>query len=136
MRHRISGKKLGKSTPHRYAMLRNMAKSLVEHGRIETTVDRAKTLRQFVEPLITLGKKGDVSARRLALRRLPDKKAVHRIFDEISPKFKNRPGGYTRILKTGYREGDNANSAIIEFVEDIRTPGQPSEGEETAEKSE
>lgn len=134
MRHRMSGKKLGKTTPHRYAMLKNMANSLVEHGRIETTVDRAKALKQFVEPLITLGKKGDLSARRLALKRLPNKKTVHRIFEEISPKFRNRPGGYTRILKTGYREGDNANSAIIEFVEDVNASEQSSEGEESTKK--
>lgn len=126
MRHRKSGKKLGKNTSHRYAMLRNMASSLVEHERIETTVDRAKTLKQFVEPLITLGKKGDLSARRLALKRLPNKKTVHKIFDEISPRFLNRPGGYTRVLKTGYRPGDNANTAIIEFVESKSSAGENS----------
>jgi large subunit ribosomal protein L17 len=109
-----------------------MASSLVEHGRIETTVDRAKALRQFVEPLITLGKKGDLSARRLALRRLPNKKTVHKIFDEVSPMFQNRPGGYTRILKTGFRQGDNANTAIIEFVEDISADKEQS----SADKSE
>jgi len=119
MRHRKSGKRLGKNTSHRYSMLRNMASSLVEHGRIETTVDRAKALRQYIEPLITLGKKGDLPARRLALRRLPNKAAVHKIFDEIAPQFQNRPGGYTRILKTGFRPGDNANTAIIEFVEEL-----------------
>ncbi len=132
MRHRKSGKRLGKSTSHRYSMLRSMASSLVEYGRIETTVDRAKALRQFVEPLITLGKKGDLSARRLALRRLPNKKTVHKIFDEVSPMFQNRPGGYTRILKTGFRQGDNANTAIIEFVEDISADKEQS----SADKSE
>lgn len=126
MRHRKSGKKLGKNTSHRYAMLRNMASSLVEHERIETTVDRAKTLKQFVEPLITLGKKGDLSARRLALKRLPNKKTVHKIFDDISPRFSNRPGGYTRVLKTGFRPGDNANTAIIEFVEGDTKTGEVS----------
>ncbi|MGA1846824.1 50S ribosomal protein L17 [Deferribacter abyssi] len=117
MRHRKAGKKLGRPTAHRVAMLRNMTISLVNNGRIETTLTRAKALRGFVEPLITLGKRGDLAARRLALRRLPNKNAVHKIFDEIAPIFKNRPGGYTRIIKTGFRKGDNARLAIIEFVE-------------------
>jgi large subunit ribosomal protein L17 len=121
MRHRKSGKKLGRPTAHRYAMLRNMAISLVEHGRIETTVTRAKALKMYVEPLITLGKKGDLAARRLALKKLPNKATVHNIFDNIAPKFAERPGGYTRIIKTGVRRGDNAQLAIIEFVEDIKS---------------
>lgn len=119
MRHKKSGKKLGRPTAHRIAMLRNMTVSLIEHGRIETTVTRAKALKVFVEPLVTLGKKGDLASRRLALRRLPNKAAVHQLFDVIAPIFANRPGGYTRIIKTGFRKGDNAPMAIIEFVEEI-----------------
>lgn len=121
MRHRVSGKKLGRPTAHRYAMLRNLASSLVEHGRITTTITRAKSLRTFIEPIITLGKAGDLSARRLAFRKIPNKNVVHKIFDEIAPKFQNRPGGYVRIIKTDFRRGDNADMAIIEFVEDINS---------------
>jgi len=117
MRHKVSGFKLGRKPAHRKAMVRNLATSLVEHGRIETTVTRAKALRMFVEPLVTLGKKGDLSARRLAMQKLPNKSVVHKIFDEIAPKFSERPGGYTRIIKTGYRQGDNSPMAIIEFVD-------------------
>lgn len=116
MRHGKSGKTLGRPTAHRVSMLRSMAGFLIEHGRIETTVTRAKALRIFVEPLITFGKEGDLSARRLVLRRLPNKKIVNKLFDEVAPKFKERPGGYTRIIKTGYRRGDQADMAIIELV--------------------
>lgn len=119
MRHRNSGKKLGKPTYARIAMLRSMAISLMNHGRIETTVDRAKALRVFVEPLITLGKKKDLSSRRLALRRLPNKDAVNVLFEKIAPVFSERNGGYTRILKTSVRRGDNAQLAIIELVDKI-----------------
>ena len=117
MRHRNSGKKLGKPTYARIAMLRSMAISLMTHGRIETTVDRAKALRVFVEPLITLGKKKDLSSRRLALRRLPNKDAVSMLFEKVAPAFSERNGGYTRILKTSIRRGDNAQLAIIELVD-------------------
>lgn len=121
MRHGKSGKTLGVVTAHRVAMLRNMSISLVEHGRIETTLTRAKALRGFIEPLITAGKKDDLSARRYVLRRLPNKAAVQRIFSEVSPVFAERPGGYTRIIRTGRRQGDNASMAIIEFVEEIKS---------------
>lgn len=117
MRHGVSGNRLGRKPAHRKAMVRNLATSLVDNGRIETTVTRAKQLRMFIEPLVTLGKKGDLAARRTALSKLPNIKVVHKIFDEIAPKFKERPGGYTRIIKTGYRQGDNASMAIIEFVD-------------------
>lgn len=117
MRHRNSGKKLGKPTYARIAMLRSMAISLMKYGRIETTVDRAKSLRVFVEPLITLGKKNDLSSRRLALRRLPNKDAVNNLFEKVAPAFSKRDGGYTRILKTSVRRGDNAQLAIIELVD-------------------
>ncbi|WP_022850591.1 50S ribosomal protein L17 [Limisalsivibrio acetivorans] len=117
MRHRKKGSKLGRPTAHRYSMLRSMAGSLVEHGRIETTVTRARALRSFIEPLITLGKDGDLSSRRLAMRKLPNKQVVHKIFDEVAPRFKERPGGYTRIIKTNIRKGDQSQMAIIEFVD-------------------
>ncbi|MCX8084362.1 MAG: 50S ribosomal protein L17 [Calditerrivibrio sp.] len=116
MRHRSGIKKLGRPTDHRLAMLRNLAISLIEKGRIETTVDRAKALRTFVEPIITLGKKGDLSAIRLAYKKLHNKDAVRRVFKDLAPKYAARPGGYTRVLKTRIRRGDNATMAIIEFV--------------------
>ncbi|ADR19387.1 50S ribosomal protein L17 [Calditerrivibrio nitroreducens] len=118
MRHKSGIKKLGRPTDHRLAMLRNMAISLIEKGRIETTVDRAKALRTFVEPIITLGKKGDLSAIRLAYKKLHNKDAVRTVFKELAPRYKSRPGGYTRVLKTRIRRGDNATMAIIEFVKD------------------
>lgn len=117
MRHGKSGRTLGMDTAHRVAVLRNMAISLIEHGRIETTLERAKTLRGFVEPLITAGKKNDLASRRYVLRRLPNPDAVKRLFSEVSPMFAERPGGYTRILRTGRRKGDNASMALIEFVD-------------------
>ncbi|PLX67611.1 MAG: 50S ribosomal protein L17 [Denitrovibrio sp.] len=117
MRHKVSGFKLGRKPSHRKAMVRNLATSLLEHGRIETTVTRAKALRMFVEPLVTLGKKGDLAARRRAMQKLPNKAVVHKLFDEIAPKFSERPGGYTRIIKTGFRQGDNSPMAIIELVD-------------------
>lgn len=118
MRHKSGIKKLGRPTDHRLAMLRNLAISLIEKGRIETTVDRAKALRSFVEPIITLGKRGDLSAIRLAYKKLHNKDAVRVVFKELAPKYKDRPGGYTRVLKTRIRRGDNATMAIIEFVGD------------------
>lgn len=117
MRHKSGIKKLGRPTEHRMAMIRNLAISLIEKGRIETTVDRAKVLRSFVEPIVTLGKKGDLSAIRLAYSKLHNKDAVRKVFKEIAPKYNNRPGGYTRVLRTRIRRGDNATMAIIEFVE-------------------
>lgn len=117
MRHGMSGNRLGRKPAHRKAMVRNLATSLVDNGRIETTVARAKQLRMFIEPLVTLGKRGDLAARRTAMSKLPNKAVVHKIFDEIAPKFSERPGGYTRIIKTGFRQGDNAAMAIIEFVD-------------------
>jgi len=117
MLHKRRNKTLGRPTAHRYAMLRNLAISLINYGRVETTLLRAKSLRSFIEPLITLGKRGDLSSRRLALKRLANKNAAHKIFEVISPGFENRSGGYTRIMKTVVRRGDNAKLAIIEFVE-------------------
>jgi large subunit ribosomal protein L17 len=117
MRHHRVIKHLGRDTAHRYAMLRNLAAELIEHGSISTTLVRAKVLRSYIEPLITLGKKGDLSARRLALRKLPNKKAIGKLFAVIAPFYNDRMGGYTRILKIGERDGDNSKVAIIELVD-------------------
>ena len=117
MRHRKSGRKLNRTSSHRKAMFRNMAVSLFEHGLIRTTLPKAKTLRSFVEPLITLAKSDSVSNRRLAYNRLQDKKILGKLFTEIGPKNQARPGGYLRVLKAGFRPGDNAPMAIVEMVE-------------------
>lgn len=122
MRHGVINKKFRMKTANRIASFRNMAKSLIENGRLETTLDKAKVLRGVVEPLITLGKKGDLAARRIALSRLPHTPTVHRLFDVVAPVFKDRNGGYTRILKLGHRKGDNAQMALIEFVDPIIEP--------------
>lgn len=116
MRHRKSGRKLNRNSSHRQAMFRNMATSLVEHESIKTTLPKAKELRRVVEPLVTIAKQDNVAKRRLAFARLRDKAAVGKLFSELGPRFSDRPGGYTRILKCGMRPGDNAPMAIIEFV--------------------
>ncbi len=117
MRHRKSGRQLNRNSSHRKAMFRNMAASLIEHESIMTTLPKAKELRKVVEPLVTLGKEDSVSKRRLAFDRLRDKATVGKLFTDIGPRFKERPGGYTRILKCGYRAGDKAPMAIIELVD-------------------
>lgn len=117
MRHRKSGRQLNRNSSHRKAMFRNMAASLVEHEAIRTTVPKAKELRKVIEPMITNARTDTVSKRRQAFDRLRDKAAVGKLFTEIAPRFVGRPGGYTRILKTGPRTGDKAPMAIIEFVE-------------------
>lgn len=117
MRHRKSGRKLNRNSSHRKAMFRNMAASLVEHESIKTTVPKAKELRKVIEPMVTSAKQDNVAKRRQAFDRLRDKAAVGKLFTEIAPRFVDRPGGYTRILKCGMRPGDNAPMAIIEFVE-------------------
>jgi large subunit ribosomal protein L17 len=117
MRHRKKGRKLSRSPAHRKATLRNLAVNLFRHGRIETTVARAKELRPFAERLITLARRGDLHARRLATRKLHDRTAVGTLFEEIGPRFESRPGGYTRILKLGSRKGDAADMALIELVD-------------------
>jgi len=119
MRHRKSGRKLGRNSSHREAMFRNMSVSLLKHEQIQTTLAKAKELRRVVEPLITLGGKGDgVSPRRLAFARLRDKAAVAKLFTTLGPRFAKRPGGYVRILKCGFREGDKAPMAVVELVSD------------------
>jgi len=117
MRHRNSGRKLNRNSSHRKAMFKNMAASLVEHEVISTTLPKAKELRGVVEPLITLAKVDSVANRRLAYSRLDDRAAVTKLFAEIGPRSVSRPGGYVRILKNGYREGDKAPMAIVELVD-------------------
>ncbi|HEU4618162.1 MAG TPA: 50S ribosomal protein L17 [Gammaproteobacteria bacterium] len=117
MRHRKSGRRLGRNSSHRKAMYRNMAASLVHHETIKTTLPKAKELRRVVEPLITLAKEDGVSRRRLAFSRLRDEAAVGKLFGELGPRFKARPGGYLRILKMGHRPGDSAPMAIVQLLD-------------------
>jgi large subunit ribosomal protein L17 len=117
MRHRKSGRKLGRNSSHRKAMFRNMATSMVLHETIKTTVPKAKELRRIVEPLITLAKEDGVANRRLAFDRLRDKAAVGKLFSDLGPRFKERPGGYLRILKMGPRPGDAAPMALVQMVD-------------------
>ena len=116
MRHLKSGRKLNRNSAHRKAMFRNMASSLFEHEIIKTTVPKAKELRRVAEPLITLAKEDSVAHRRQAFDRLRDRDAVTKLFNELGPRYKERQGGYTRVLKAGFRYGDMAPMAIIEFV--------------------
>ena len=117
MRHRKSGRQLGRNSSHRQAMFRNMAASLLKHETIKTTVPKAKELRRVVEPLITIAKEDSVAHRRLAFDRLRDKEVVGKLFTDLGPRNKTRPGGYVRILKMGMRAGDNAPMAIVQLVE-------------------
>jgi large subunit ribosomal protein L17 len=117
MRHRLGLRKLNRTSSHRLAMLRNMAASLLKHEAIKTTLPKAKELRRVVEPLITLGKKPSLANRRLAFDRLRDRDMVVKLFDELGPRYANRPGGYLRILKCGFRVGDNAPMAFVELVD-------------------
>jgi large subunit ribosomal protein L17 len=117
MRHNKSGRRLGRNSAHRKAMYRNMAASLVHHETIKTTVPKAKELRRVIEPLITLAKVDGVANRRLAFNRLRDKVAVGKLFTDLGPRFKARPGGYLRILKLGPRPGDAAEMAIVQLVD-------------------
>ncbi len=117
MRHRHGLRKLNRTTSHRLAMLRNMCNSLITHEAIKTTVPKAKELRRVVEPLITLAKEATLANRRLAFDRTRDRDVVAKLFNEIGPRYKARPGGYTRILKMGFRVGDNAPMAFVELVD-------------------
>jgi large subunit ribosomal protein L17 len=121
MRHLKSGRKLNRTSSHREAMFRNMAASLIKHELIRTTLPKAKELRRVAEPLITLGKIDGVANRRLAFARLRDKQAVGKLFVEIGPRYRARPGGYLRILKCGFRDGDNAPMAYVELVDRPQT---------------
>ena len=117
MRHQKSGRKLNRNSPHRKAMFRNMASSLFEHEIIKTTVPKAKELRRVAEPLITLAKEDSVAHRRLAFDRLRDREVVTKLFNELGPRYVDRPGGYLRIMKCGYRAGDKAPMAYVELVD-------------------
>lgn len=130
MRHRESGRKLNRNSSHRKAMFRNMAASLLDHELIKTTLPKAKELRRVAEPLITLAKNDSVANRRLAYNRLRDRDVVTKLFNELGPRYSARPGGYLRILKCGFRNGDNAPMAIVELVD------RPMEGEVTSASEE
>jgi large subunit ribosomal protein L17 len=117
MRHRQSNRKLNRTTSHRLAMFRNMTNSLLRHEAIKTTLPKAKELRRVAEPIITLGKAPSLSNRRLAFDRLRDREMVTKVFDELGPRYAKRPGGYLRILKFGFRVGDNAPMALVELVD-------------------
>ena len=129
MRHRQSNRKLNRTTSHRLAMFRNMSVSLLRHEVIKTTLPKAKELRRFVEPLITLGKEATLSNHRLAFDRLRDREMVVKLFGELGPRYKTRPGGYVRILKYGFRVGDNAPMALVELVDRPETGGEPADAE-------
>lgn len=117
MRHLKRGRKLGRTTAHRKAMMRNLVTSLLEHERIVTTEPKAKELRRVADKMVTLGKRGTLHARRQALRVIRSNIVVRKLFDDVAPRFAERPGGYTRILRLGYRAGDAASMAIIELVD-------------------
>ena len=133
MRHRKSGRQLNRNSSHRKAMFRNMASSLVKHGVIKTTVAKAKELRMVVEPLITLAKTDSVANRRLAFARTQDKEVVGILFNELGARYQERPGGYTRILKCGFRTGDKAPMAYIELVDRPVVEDAPEVVEEAVE---
>ncbi len=127
MRHGAAYRKLGRTASHRTAMFANMAASLIKHEQITTTLPKAKELRPFVEKLVTLGKKGDLHARRQAISQVRDVTQVGKLFETIAPRYAERNGGYIRIMKAGYRHGDNAPMAVIEFVDrDVDAKGQDS----------
>src|SRR5262245_41416379 len=127
MRHGAGHKKLNRTASHRQAMFANMAAALIKHEQIVTTLPKAKALRPVVEKLVTLAKKGDLNSRRLAIARIRDTDMVEKLFETIGPRYKTRPGGYTRVLKAGFRFGDNAPRAVIEFVDrDEDAKGQDS----------
>ena len=117
MRHAKLGRKLGRKTATRKALMMNLASSLIEHKKIKTTDAKAKELRRFIEPLITFAKKGDIHSRRQVLKKIPHKTVVRELFDKIAPQYSKRKGGYTRIIKLGFRENDCAPISLIEFVD-------------------
>lgn len=127
MRHKKAGRTLGRKSSHRTAMYRNMAASLIKHETVRTTVPKAKELRRVVEPLITLAKEDGASRRRLAFNRLRDRDSVGKLFNTLGPRFRNRPGGYLRILKVGFRNGDSAPMALVMLLD------QPPAGSEAAQ---
>jgi large subunit ribosomal protein L17 len=125
LRHRKSGRKLGRDPAHRKALYANLAVALIEHGRIKTTEAKAKEVRPIVEEMITLGKRGDIAAQRQAVAFLRSKPTAHRLFAEVAPRFADRPGGYTRIVKIGPRAGDAAQMAYLELVDYVPVPRAP-----------
>src|SRR5580765_9094247 len=129
MRHRLGLRKLNRTSSHRLAMLRNMTVSLLRHEVIKTTLPKAKELRRVAEPLLTLGKSPSLANRRLAFNRLRDKDVVYKLFAELGPRYAKRPGGYLRILKFGFRQGDNAPMALVELMD------RPEPAAETAEEA-
>jgi len=131
MRHRQSGRKLNRNSGHRKAMFSNMAASLMRHEVIATTLPKAKELRRVAEPLITMAKSDSVHKRRLAFARLRDREVVTKLFNELGPRYQNRPGGYLRILKTGFRAGDKAPMALVELVD---RPATDAEGFEAVDE--
>ena len=133
MRHKKKGRKLGRKVGNRRALLMNLACQLIVHKKIKTTDPKAKELRSYIEPLITLAKKNSLHSRRLVIKKIPKKNIVRILFEEIAPVFSDRPGGYTRITKLGYRDNDRAPVSVIEFVESIETV---QDEKQTAEKSE
>src|SRR4249920_2645459 len=135
MRHRLGLRKLNRTSAHRLAMLRNMTNSLLRHETIKTTLPKAKELRRVAEPIITLGKKPTLANRRLAFDRLRDRDMVVKLFDELGPRYKSRNGGYLRILKFGFRQGDNAPMALVELLDrpEMQPEGEESEGKGAAE---
>jgi large subunit ribosomal protein L17 len=132
MRHGDGLRKLGRTTSHRLAMLRNMTVSLLRHEEITTTLPKAKELRRVVEPMITLGKKPSLANRRLAFDRLRDRDIVAKLFDDLGPRYAKRNGGYLRILKTGFRKGDNAPLALVMLTEQAAATAAPAQSEEKA----
>ena len=127
MRHRLSGRKLNRTSSHRKAMFANMAAALVKHEQIKTTLPKAKELRPFVEKLVTLGKRGDLHARRQIIAKTRDEKTAAKLIDTLASRYEGRQGGYIRVLKAGFRHGDNAPMAVIEFVDrDVDAKGQDS----------
>ena len=137
MRHRNKGRKLNRTWQHRKAMFANMSTSLIIHEQIVTTLPKAKELRSVVDKLITLGKRGDLHARRLAASRLKDPEAVKKLMDVLGPRYAERPGGYTRVLKAGFRYGDNAPMAVIELVDrDVDAKGKADRERVEAEEQE
>ena len=134
MRHGLTGRQLSRNAPHRAAMLRNMAASLLRHETIRTTVPKAKELRRFVEPLITLGKTDSQANRRRAFARLRDAEVVTKLFDDLGPRFKARPGGYTRILHMATRAGDNADMALMALVDQAAPAAEAKPADEGEKK--
>lgn len=138
MRHGLGLRKLGRTTSHRLAMLRNMTVSLLRHEEITTTLPKAKELRRVVEPMITLGKKPSLANRRLAFDRLRDRDIVAKLFDDLGPRYAKRNGGYLRILKTGFRKGDNAPLALVSLMDraEEAAPAQGADEKKPAKKKE